>query len=162
MLLIKFYLCCFSTIWCLFGVRPSPAVSLFLYQVLDTRSLANRLRVYNESQWANWLIRFNEIQKPDWEHRWSHVCLNRDARSLIVHSNPPSSSLILPCIDIPNAGPAQMLDPNTAMGLGMFSLIARFMGPTWRPSGADRTQVGPMLFPWNLLSGLPPLCLRYW
>ena len=25
------------------------------------------------------------------------------------------------------------------------SLIARFMGPTWGPSGTDRTQVGPML-----------------
>ena len=25
------------------------------------------------------------------------------------------------------------------------ALIARFMGPTWGPSGADRTQVGPML-----------------
>ena len=32
-------------------------------------------------------------------------------------------------------------------------LIARFMRPTWRPSGADRTQVGPMLAPWTLLSG---------
>ena len=32
-------------------------------------------------------------------------------------------------------------------------LIARFMGPTWGPSGADRTQVGPMLAPWSLLSG---------
>ena len=31
-------------------------------------------------------------------------------------------------------------------------LIARFMGPTWGPSGADRTQVGPMLAPWILLS----------
>ena len=28
------------------------------------------------------------------------------------------------------------------------SLIARFMGPKWGPSGADRTQVGPMLSPW--------------
>ena len=27
------------------------------------------------------------------------------------------------------------------------------MGPTWGPSGADRTQVGPMLAPWTLLSG---------
>ena len=27
------------------------------------------------------------------------------------------------------------------------------MGPTWVPSGADRTQVGPMLAPWTLLSG---------
>ena len=31
--------------------------------------------------------------------------------------------------------------------------IARFMGPTWGPYGADRTQVGPMLVPWTLLSG---------
>ena len=28
------------------------------------------------------------------------------------------------------------------------------MGPTWGPSGADRTQVGPMLAPWTLLSGM--------
>ena len=34
------------------------------------------------------------------------------------------------------------------------SLIARFMGPTWGPSGADRTQLGPMLAPWTLLSGM--------
>ena len=34
-------------------------------------------------------------------------------------------------------------------------LIAGFMGPTWGPAGADRTQVGPMLAPWTLLSGTP-------
>ena len=34
------------------------------------------------------------------------------------------------------------------------SLIAMFMGPTCGPSGADRTQVGPMTAPWTLLSGL--------
>ena len=33
--------------------------------------------------------------------------------------------------------------------------IARFMGPTWGPSGSDRTQMGPMLAPWTLLSGWP-------
>ena len=32
--------------------------------------------------------------------------------------------------------------------------MARFMGPTWGSSGADRTQVGPMLVPWTLPSGL--------
>ena len=36
----------------------------------------------------------------------------------------------------------------------MASLIARFLVPTWGPSGADRTQVGPMLAPWTLLSGI--------
>ena len=35
----------------------------------------------------------------------------------------------------------------------LLPLIVRFMGPTWGPSGADRTQVGPMLAPWTLLSG---------
>ena len=34
------------------------------------------------------------------------------------------------------------------------SLKARFMGPTWGPSGADRTQVGLVLAPWTLLSGM--------
>ena len=33
-------------------------------------------------------------------------------------------------------------------------LIARFMGLIWGPPGAERTQVGPMLAPWTLLSGL--------
>ena len=41
-----------------------------------------------------------------------------------------------------------------ALIIGQQSLIARFMGPTWDPSGADRTQVGPRLAPWTLLSGL--------
>ena len=35
-------------------------------------------------------------------------------------------------------------------------LVARFKGPTWGPSGADRTQEGPMLAPWTLLSGPIP------
>ena len=39
------------------------------------------------------------------------------------------------------------------------SLIARFIGPTWCPSGADRTRVGPMLVQWTLLSGVAYLCL---
>ena len=39
----------------------------------------------------------------------------------------------------------------------IWTLIARFMGPTWGPSGADRTQVGPMLASWTLLSGLMPI-----
>ena len=34
------------------------------------------------------------------------------------------------------------------------NLIARFMGPTWGASGADRIQVSPMLAPWTLVSGV--------
>ena len=33
------------------------------------------------------------------------------------------------------------------------TLIARFIGPTWGPARADRTQVVPMLVPWTLLFG---------
>ena len=40
------------------------------------------------------------------------------------------------------------------------ALIARFMGPTRGPSGTDRTQVGPMLAPWTLLSGWLPVTVR--
>ena len=35
----------------------------------------------------------------------------------------------------------------------LWTITARFIGPTWGPSGADRTQVGPILAPWTWLSG---------
>ena len=38
--------------------------------------------------------------------------------------------------------------------LYFFTQIARFMGHTWGPSRADRSQVGPILAPWTLLFGL--------
>ena len=34
------------------------------------------------------------------------------------------------------------------------SQITKFMGPTWGPLGPCRHQMGPMLAPWTLLSGL--------
>ena len=37
--------------------------------------------------------------------------------------------------------------------LQLCTQMARFMGPTWGPPGADRTQVGPMLAPCIFLSG---------
>ena len=40
-----------------------------------------------------------------------------------------------------------------ANGCSATHLIARFMGRTWDPPGADRTQMGPMLATWTLLSG---------
>ena len=40
-----------------------------------------------------------------------------------------------------------------SMGASISTQIARFMGPTWDPYGADRTQVGPILAPWTLLFG---------
>ena len=42
------------------------------------------------------------------------------------------------------------------------TLGVRFMGPTWDSSWADRTQVGPMLAPWILLSGYPHVPMFWW
>ena len=36
------------------------------------------------------------------------------------------------------------------------------MGPIWGPAGADRTQVGPMLAPWTLLSGSLHIIVSLW
>ena len=36
----------------------------------------------------------------------------------------------------------------------VISLSAKFMGPTWGPPGSCRPQMGPMLAPWTLLSGI--------
>ena len=47
----------------------------------------------------------------------------------------------------------RLADSCTCQGTGSSALLARFIGLTWGPSGADRTQVGPMLAPWTLLSG---------
>ena len=51
----------------------------------------------------------------------------------------------------------QLKDDNVRVILrihyGKATLIARFMGPAWGPSGASWTHVGPMLAPWTLLSG---------
>ena len=37
------------------------------------------------------------------------------------------------------------------------SLIVGFIGPTWGPPGSCRPQMGPMLAPWTLLSGILPV-----
>ena len=42
------------------------------------------------------------------------------------------------------------------------SLIAWFMEPTWGASGADRTQVGPMLAPWTTLSEKLSIWQHWW
>ena len=61
---------------------------------------------------------------------------------------------------ISNFLPHNIMDPfwnlsKIMLVKGLFTnraLIARFMGPKWGPPGDHRTQVGPMLAPWTLLS----------
>ena len=72
----------------------------------------------------------------------SKICWNQSNTSFLcppwnLHCSPQTASALTDMANLPEALP----------------LIASFMGPTWGPSGADRTRVGPMLAPWTLLSG---------
>ena len=53
---------------------------------------------------------------------------------------------VLSAPDGPHVGPRNLTG-------GEATQIAKFIGPTWRTHGSCRPQMGPMLGPWNLLSG---------
>ena len=55
-------------------------------------------------------------------------------------------------VDIPDSY-STSIQCQWVLYIPVYTLIARFMGPTWGPLGAGRTQVGPMLAAWTLLSG---------
>ena len=48
---------------------------------------------------------------------------------------------------------AKKNEKNTSLTFAITAQIAKFMGPIWGPPGSCRTQVGPMLGPFTLLSG---------
>ena len=89
-----------------------------------------------------WWI-FEKLPAPNksesWHH-WSRDVQSREYVRLTTHWTPLKWLVLNPCC-------AECILGNIK------TLIARFMGPTWGPSGADRTQVGPMLAPWTSLSG---------
>ena len=65
-----------------------------------------------------------------------------------------------------NMWPTWVLSAPNGPHVGPMNLairIAKFMGPTWGSPGSCRPQMGPMLAPWTLLSGLACLfrCLLY-
>ena len=81
--------------------------------------------------------------KCTWNRKWwVHAKLETTSKMLVR-----STVLLLQL-------PCEWLWGLKLMSNQIISLIARSMGPTWSPSGADRTQVGPMLAPWTLLSGM--------
>ena len=64
-----------------------------------------------------------------------------------------------------SADDSTSLDNRTSVGTVMTksvlpTIIARLIGPTWGPSGANSTRVGPMLAPLTLLSGY--ICIPIW
>ena len=99
-----------------------------------TRREANDLRrhdVANETP-RSWNDHDNEgLHEASWDNSQRNLSCTYFTMEVNVHLVKPPFTL--------NRG---------SVKLGLTSLITRFMGPTWGPSGADRTQVGPMLAPW--------------
>ena len=80
---------------------------------------------------------------PEWFQLYSSLC---DVLTL-VRLKPVTALLVL------NITSFFTNTTSNSLWVQKLTLKARFMGPTWGPSGADRTQVGHMLAPWILLSG---------
>ena len=87
----------------------------------------------------NKLIIDIKISQSTEGNRWCNVTLtpllviNPNAQN-INEADEQNFQIIVPCAHI--------------------SQIAKFMGPTWGPPGSCRPQMGPMLAPWTLLSGM--------
>ena len=92
--------------------------------------------------------------RRDWAIFTTLMCLRTQLRSG-THSSRGcfsfSISKLILCRPFPS--PHRLRSADVKINLAVYTLIARFTGPTWGPSGSDRTQVGPMLAPWTLLSG---------
>ena len=86
--------------------------------------------------------------------------------NLRLQSNPPGANELMALCETTHDNPSEGASDVEYVSMSWYhhghtvpsSQIARFMGPTWGPSRAHRTQVGPMLASWTLLSGLLGHC----
>ena len=93
-------------------------------------------------------IRDNAVRSLGWGTKSSHYPI-KDG----VNWTLPNMGLYLKVSKRVIAAPICPVVKQMMACLMIVAQIARLMGPTWGPSGADRTQVGPILAPWTLLSG---------
>ena len=87
----------------------------------------------------NGLELFPVMVKPGIYVDWDNVKWSKKTRGC-----KRANEACLPC------RPFTHLHSRLPLAQATMTLITRFMGPTWGPSGADRTRVGPMLAPWTL------------
>ena len=92
-----------------------------------------------------WMIDLCGWQAKKWG-LWN--CLSFNATC--AHSRSPASS---EAGWLPLAACGHLGKPVLASHNNKGPQITRFMGPTWGPPGTCRSQMGPMLAPWTLLSG---------
>ena len=86
--------------------------------------------------------------KTSWHLRWAYIlCVITSFEKSVLRGIPFTYAIISWHIFI--------MDQRNRKSVTRRTQIVRFMWPTWDPPGADRTQMGPMLAPWTLLSGNP-------
>ena len=108
------------------GDRPSAGT------ILETKTRANSVAIHLinsfTGKWSFYHTHENTVSKMVQESRYSRSCKDRKCM-LWENTN--------------GVAGAEWEEP----------LIAKLTGPPWGPSGADRTQMGPMVVTWTLLSG---------
>ena len=107
------------------------------------------IRCCCNDDWFLWCITYNDSVYPhlSWSCQDNVLCLAWD--HTIWHWL--GYTALVACLYIKNTQCRQALWWYSLQDNTVLSLIARLLGPTWGPSGADRPHVGPMNFPiWNM------------
>ena len=111
---------------------------------------------------------FLNFQTPSAAVRWNHIQVIRFQASERQHLFCDTQRLsFLALTELTDKKNVAFLSIAVTTKVGytlvyMMTLIAKCMGPTWGPSGADRTQMGPILAPRTLLSGDINKWKHYW
>ena len=107
--------------------------------------------------WCRNLFIFNYVIVDIWStgyNVWNHMSRQYILRKVtpVWHIHCENASKLVHMLRSPSSD-CDRTNTKAYQRRAVYTMIARFMGPTWGPSGADRTQVGPRLAPWTLLSG---------
>ena len=92
--------------------------------------------------------------RPKWQTRRTVLTAGKCLQLGLCRGTLKESSMLLSCYSIDvsyQAGGGSRA--NWIKMTQKQSQIAKFMGPTWGPTGSSRPQMGPMLTPWTLLLG---------
>ena len=134
-----------SKFWCILNTLMTKIVAdYYIFTIKNCRKIKN----YTTENLSNIC---------EYVHRWlqyiachvlvrvhiTHICQDHFTDGEGILRLDIASEATLEMWKIHWATPRRTGDINTNNNTTAIALITRFMGPTWGPSGADRTQVGP-------------------
>ena len=95
----------------------------------------------NEMGLGYWIS--DKLSRLHWPRLFTFQCASDRSASELDPNNGTRRHMAISVVDIlVHSHPCQVIVTHLKI-----TVIARLMGPTWGPSAADRTQVGPMLAP---------------